>query len=86
METHHMQQPGDPPNLYEMLTRRKRRMVDVQEAAEHIGVCAGMMRKLTHPNGPIPRFKIGRSVRYDPADLDAYLDSVKLSGQAVSHG
>lgn len=43
------------------------------EAAERIGINASALRKMRQRDRGPAFFKIGRSVRYDPVDIAAYL-------------
>lgn len=48
------------------------------QAAERLGVNPRTLRRLT-AKGDIPKVHIGRAVRYDPDDLDAYIASRKAT-------
>jgi excisionase family DNA binding protein len=52
----------------EMLT------VDIEEAARRLGLSAMSVRRLVDA-GRLKRLKIGRSVRFRPADLQAFVDA-----------
>ena len=43
------------------------------EAAERLGINASLLRKMRQRGRGPAFFKISRSVRYDPADIAAYL-------------
>lgn len=47
-----------------------------EEAAESLGISERMLWTLTKA-GDIRRVQIGRSVRYDPRDLQAWIDKAK---------
>jgi hypothetical protein len=49
-------------------------------AADLIAVSVRALWGLTYPRGPIAAVRIGRSVRYDPADLQAFILSAKKGG------
>lgn len=56
--------------------------VNVQEAAEYVGVSKGMLDKLRTAGGG-PRFiKLGKKVLYDTLDLDRWIESKKQSSTA----
>lgn len=55
----------------------ERLLVSVREAARMLGVCEKTLWSLTVPRGPIPSVRIGRAVRYSPADLQAWIESAK---------
>jgi excisionase family DNA binding protein len=46
------------------------------EAADRLGVCSRTVWTLAE-TGRLPRVRIGRSVRYDPDDLDAFIAACK---------
>jgi len=52
-----------------------RRMLSVQEAAARVGLSKSSLNKLRVYGGGPAFLKLGRSVRYDPHDLDAWLAS-----------
>lgn len=58
-----------------------RRLLSVREAAERLGVSVTTMRRLQQRR-EIPHFKISGNVRFDPADLDAYVAASRV--EAVS--
>jgi len=47
-----------------------------QEAAEILQVCERTLRRLERAN-QIPRIRLGRCIRYDRADLIAFVQSLK---------
>ena len=53
-----------------------KRLLNVEEAAEYIGSTPGSIYQKVH-NGKIPFVKIGRSVRFDIIDLDAFIEQKK---------
>ena len=58
-----------PPDLPTLLTRR--------QAAERLSISERKLLDLTAPRGPVPVLRDGRWVRYDPRDLDAYVQRAK---------
>ena len=56
-----------------------------QQAAEALAISARKLWAMTN-TGDIPCVRLGRSVRYDPADLRAFIDRQKTgSGPAEVH-
>lgn len=53
------------------------RLLTMQEAAERLAICERKLWSLTAPRGQLPCVRINRSVRYAPADLDAYVASLR---------
>ena len=52
-------------------------LVDEREAAKRLGLAVATLRRWRWV-GRNPRFvKIGGAVRYDPADLDAFIDACR---------
>lgn len=51
------------------------------EAAEELAISPRTLWSLTD-SGSIPCVRIGRSVRYDPADLRRYVDAQKEGGES----
>lgn len=62
------------------MDRLFRLLLTPKEAAVALGVCEKTLWSLTDPRGPIACVRIGRAVRYDPADLTAWIESVKSGG------
>lgn len=57
-------------------------MLDTKSAAAHVGCAPITLAKLRcHGGGPV-FLKIGRSVRYAPADLDAWLATKRRANTA----
>jgi excisionase family DNA binding protein len=50
-------------------------MLSVQEAADLLGINKRTMYSLAAPQGPIPCYRIGRSVRFERVDIDAYKEA-----------
>ena len=58
----------------------KRYFMTIREAAEYIGVAEKTLRNRVCPSAkdpyPVQPKRIGRSVRFDKAELDKYIDSL----------
>jgi hypothetical protein len=50
-----------------------------RDAARALSMSEKGLWNLTKPRGPIPAAKIGRLVRYDVKDLQAFLDAQKVA-------
>jgi predicted DNA-binding transcriptional regulator AlpA len=50
-----------------------------RDAAQALSMSEKGLWNLTKPRGPIPAAKIGRLVRYDVKDLQAFLDAQKTA-------
>jgi excisionase family DNA binding protein len=61
-----MNQPNSAPML-----------LKVPEAARCLGICERTLFELTR-RSEIPCVRIGRAVRYDPRDLDRWIEAQKL--------
>jgi predicted DNA-binding transcriptional regulator AlpA len=48
-----------------------------RQAAQALSICEKTLWSLTAPRGSIPAVRIGRAVRYDLADLQAFIDASK---------
>ena len=57
-----------------MSTTYSRELLTVKEAAEYLGTSERFPRRLVEQRA-VPVYKVGRFVRFDRADLDAYLES-----------
>ena len=57
-----------------------RLLLTPRHAAEALAVCERTLWSLTQPRGPIDCIRIGRAVRYDPRDLEAFIDAQKAKG------
>lgn len=60
-----------------MRTNGDRRLLDVDQAAEHLAVTPRFVRTLVAERR-VPFLKIGKFVRFDADDLDAWLDSCRV--------
>lgn len=58
------------------------RVIGVEEAAAYLSVPVRFIRRIVHEKR-IQYYKVGRYVRFDKADLDAFLDSSRIE---VGHG
>ena len=54
-------------------------MIAAAEAARMLGVSARMVYDLFN-RGALPGFRIGRAVRFDPADVETYRQSCRSTG------
>lgn len=52
------------------------RLMPPREAAKYLAICEKSLWTLTK-EGRLPSVRIGRSVRYDVADLDAFIEVCK---------
>ncbi len=59
------------------------RPLSVPEAAERLGVTPRFIRRLVAERR-IPYLKLGRHVRFDPADLDAFLTAGRVEPQDLA--
>lgn len=59
------------------VTDQHRRPLDVNEAAAYLGVTARWVRRAVAERR-IPHLKVGRYVRFDQEDLDAYLQRQRV--------
>ena len=56
-------------------------LLSARDAAQALAVSPRTLWGLTSPRGPIRCVRIGRSVRYDPADLRSFAEAQKHGGQ-----
>ena len=61
------------------------RMLTMQEAADRLGVTDRTIHTWTK-RGLLPAFKIGAVVRYDPADLQRFIEDHKSPGKPLISG
>jgi excisionase family DNA binding protein len=54
-------------------------LLTVRQAAEALQISERKLWSMT-ASGEIPRVRIGRSVRYDPIDLRAWIEAQKTGG------
>ncbi len=53
------------------------RLRNTGEAAQWLGISVRMLFSITAPRGPLAAVRIGTSVKFDPADLRAYVEAAK---------
>ncbi len=70
----------DNPLLTPAATPLPPMLVSVRDAAKLLAVCEKSLWSLTN-RGELPSVKIGRSVRYSLADLQAFISKNKGCGQ-----
>ena len=58
------------------------RLITEKEAATSLGCSVHKMQRDRRIGSPIPYVKIGRSVRYRPEDIDAYLERQRFNSTA----
>ncbi|GMB82858.1 hypothetical protein NN6n1_36410 [Shinella zoogloeoides] len=66
------------------ITSNQRRMLRTDDAANYVGVSASTLNKLRLAGGGPEYIKLGKSVVYDPADLDAWLASNRRSSTSAA--
>lgn len=54
-----------------------RLLLTARDAAKALAVCEKSLWNFTQPRGTLPAVKLGRAVRYDPADLQAFIEQMK---------
>ena len=52
-------------------------LVDLPTAAKLLSVCDKTLWSMTQPRGTVPAVRIGRSVRYSPAALQAWIEQAR---------
>lgn len=62
----------------------RRRMLRTEDAANYIGLSASTLTKLRLTGGGPEYIKLGKSVVYDPSDLDAWLSSKRRRSTSVA--
>jgi excisionase family DNA binding protein len=60
-----------------------RTLLDVEGAAVHLSVSPRFVRRLVAQRR-VPYLKVGKFVRFDPVDLDAWLEGCRV--ESVSYG
>ncbi|WP_260682905.1 helix-turn-helix transcriptional regulator [Rhizobium laguerreae] len=66
------------------ISPNQRRMLRTDDAATYTGVSASTLNKLRLTGGGPDYIKLGKSVVYDPADLDAWLSSKRRRSTSVA--
>lgn len=61
-------------------------LIDTQAAAEWLGLAPSTLRNLRCKGGGPPAIKIGRSIRYDPAELDKWLSARSVNSTSQRGG
>ena len=59
------------------------RLLDAKETAERLGVPESWVRESAR-SGAMPCVKLGRYVRFDLADVEAWIESCKRPGRSIS--
>jgi excisionase family DNA binding protein len=65
------------------IERETGRVLDVDGAAQYLGVTTRFIRRLIQERR-VPFYKVGRFVRLDPADLDELLRSGRVEARSMS--
>ncbi|MDL2401569.1 helix-turn-helix transcriptional regulator [Rhizobium mayense] len=65
-------------------TTPQRRMLRTEDASNYTGLSASTLTKLRLTGGGPAYIKLGKSVVYDPADLDAWLSSKRRRSTSVA--
>lgn len=58
----------------------RRRLLDIDAVAELLSTSVRHIRRLVHEHR-IPVVRVGRLIRFDPVDLDAWLDEHRSSAE-----
>ena len=58
----------------------RRRLLDIDAVADMLNTSVRHMRRLVHEHR-IPVVRVGRLIRFDPVDLDAWLDEHRTSAE-----
>lgn len=58
----------------------RRRLLDIDAVAEMLNTSVRHIRRLVHEHR-IPVVRVGRLIRFDPVDLDAWLDEHRSSAE-----
>jgi len=58
------------------------RLLDAKEIADRLGVPASWVRESAR-SGAIPHIRLGRYVRFDLADVEAWLEECKRPGRPI---
>jgi len=53
------------------------RLYTSRETARRLGICERTLWEISAPRGDLPCVRINRSVRYDPADVAAFIEASK---------
>jgi hypothetical protein len=52
-------------------------LITAKVAAAIMGISAGAVYDLAAPRGPLPCYRFGGALRFDPADVDVYMQSCR---------
>lgn len=66
------------------MSNESRPKLRTAEAAEYLTIGASTLEKLRAAGGGPPYCKVGKSVVYDPADLDAWLSGSRRTSTSVA--
>lgn len=66
-----------------MTSRTRQELLDIESAAQHLSVSPRFVRRLVAQRR-VPYLKIGKFVRFEVADLDAWLQSCRV--ESVTYG
>ena len=72
--------PTRTPELPSRPVPRGRRLLDIDAVAEQLGTSVRHLRRLVQERR-IPVVRVGRLIRFDPADLDAWLEEHRSSAE-----
>ena len=70
--------PTRPPELPPRSAALGRRLLDIDDVAEQLSTSVRHLRRLVQERR-IPVVRVGRLIRFDPVDLDAWLDEHRSS-------
>ena len=62
-----------------------RKLYTVRDAASYLSVCERTLWSPAAPHGLIPCVRIGRAVRFDVCDLDAFIDGQKIAAKETEN-
>ena len=60
--------------LQTTIETRRHGLLTVKQTADLLGVCTRTVWNLTAPRGPLAAVRVGRALRYDPADVQAFVE------------
>ena len=61
-------------------TGSRRQLLDIDAVAEQLNTSVRHIRRLVHEHR-IPVVRVGRLIRFDPVDIDAWLDAHRSSAE-----
>ncbi len=62
---------------------QRRALLDIDQAADYLGISARTMKTL-HETRQVAHVRLGkRTLRFDPDDLDAYVDAQRVSARSA---